>query len=292
MIKLRYGSLLFLLLLVHYCVYASEATITCVTSDTEIQQALPHFSPQEISTFLVDRNGSTEESNMTTKGLNGVVKNGITYKLTIDGFKIVEGSGELLTSTEMNGDPPPHVEIQGTWDRDKTREGEEANILGGNGVFYINEKGKELRVPLVTATEENLAYYNARLLRMGDCVRFSLSENFPITVMNVGQNYVDDYLMKKGGGFYMEHHNQPHFHMPMDEDANGFYLLGKKVEDNLYHFTAFRIPYGSAVYTNNDAIHCDAGLVGNYLVGYTIAREYSTVLLRSSEGERVKVVAV
>jgi hypothetical protein len=96
--------------------------------------------------------------------------------------------------------------------------------------------------------------------------------------------------MKAGGGFYIEHHNQPHFHMPMDEQAGGFYLLGKKVGTDRYRFTAFNIPFGSAVFTNNGTIHCDAGLVGNYLVGYTIAKEYSTVLLRSSAGEKVKVL--
>ena len=87
-----------------------------------------------------------------------------------------------------------------------------------------------------------MSYYGATLLPMDKVVRFS-NDNFPIFEMEIGENYIRDYIMtEEGGGFYLEFHNdQPHFHMPLD--GSGYYLLGKWAEElGMIQVTAFEIP--------------------------------------------------
>ena len=107
----------------------------------------------------------------------------------------------------------------------------------------------------------------------------------PITVMNIGQNYAKHYLLheNKGGGSYLEYHDVPHFHMPLNEKSCGHIILGKIIND-ICHLSAFKIPYGYAIYIKPNVIHCDGFLVGDYLVVYTITDKYSTVLLKNDNG--------
>lgn len=44
--------------------------------------------------------------------------------------------------------------------------------------------------------------------------------------------------------------------------------------------SAFRIPFGYCLYTPPRSWHCDAGLYGRWIVGYTQAPVFETLLLR------------
>jgi hypothetical protein len=94
----------------------------------------------------------------------------------------------------------------------------------------------------------------------------------------ISQTYKQLQLSKKflmsseGGDFYLEyHHDVPHYHQNIH--GAGYYVLGK-VNSN------FKIPKDYTIYTAKGAIHCDAALTGEYLVGYHLSKNYSTVLLR------------
>ncbi len=99
--------------------------------------------------------------------------------------------------------------------------------------------------------------------------------------MNIGENYVEHFLFKEdgGGGCYLEYHNTPHLHIPINKNSCGYLILGKFV-DNKVHLSAFKIPFGYAIYTSPFTVHCDGFLVGDYTVLYTVTPNYSTVLLR------------
>jgi hypothetical protein len=45
--------------------------------------------------------------------------------------------------------------------------------------------------------------------------------------------YVETYLLhdERGGGFFIEYHDCPHFHQPLDEEASGWMTLAKFSED-------------------------------------------------------------
>lgn len=67
-----------------------------------------------------------------------------------------------------------------------------------------------------------------------------------------------------GGGIFVETHNFPHIHIPLSAKCGGYIVIGKQLNNNKYHFTAFQIPYGHALYTPSNTIHGDGTLVGEY----------------------------
>ena len=103
--------------------------------------------------------------------------------------------------------------------------------------------------------------------------------------MDIGSGYVPSYLHVEslGGGSFVEYHDRPHLHMPLDEDAHGHLLLGKRGGED-YLLSAFSIPFGHAIYTPPMALHADPYLVGRYLVIYSVTENFSTVVFRNPEG--------
>jgi hypothetical protein len=80
----------------------------------------------------------------------------------------------------------------------------------------------------------------------------------------------------------------------MDASAGGVYLLAKEIIDSTtgkqhYHMTAFKVSYGTAVYTEPGAIHDDATTQGNWRVGYTKAEVYSTAILRNANDDLIDI---
>ena len=98
-------------------------------------------------------------------------------------------------------------------------------------------------------------------LQDGDYFHFETKGKFPLFEMDIGENYVDGYIMGKGKGeqgrgcklalnhlhlnvspkcrkplpiastqgMYLEYHDEPHYHEPMDELAGGCYILAREV---------------------------------------------------------------
>ena len=133
---------------------------------------------------------------------------------------------------------------------------------------------------------DNLEYYGAVLFHIGDQICLNHYNDLPVTKMNIGDNYVKGFLLNEelGGGCYLEYHNTPHFHMPLNEQASGHLILGK-ITDSGCQLSAFKIPYGCAIYTKPLTIHCDGYLTGDYLVVYTVTDSYLTMLLKNKENK-------
>ena len=233
------------------------------------------------------RRGQNRDDTMLTEGFHALVKAGEHYLLTEHGLRAEEGSGFPLP-TDLSTSPasrvaPSHVEVEGAWSNVAVAEGREANIFAKNGTLTV--AAEQIDVPVVTATHETLAYYNAHYYALGDGLQFGSEAPYSICVMTIGARYVEDFLMRDGGGQYIEFHDRPHFHWNLGRDNTGYYLLGKRIGENRYHLTGFTIPYGAAVYTMPGALHADANLVGsNWVVGLTVAPSFSTVLFRSAGG--------
>lgn len=247
-----------------------------------IQDQLPYDEKTIQKLLDIDR-GETG-SNMFTLGLQHVVMNKCHYSI---GSKGLEVSKELFAidleeraASPKVVIPPLFVEIEAVWDKTPIYTGNENNILGDNGSLFLNTS--LIKIPSVVATDETLAYYGATLVSPQDIVRFP-DEHYPLFRMNVGEDYVENFIMtEQGGGLYLEfHHDKPHFHMPLKGSGN--YLLARWNDNkSALQITGFRIPDGYAVYSKKGAIHCDACLKGDLLVGYTIAEDCSTVLWRDN----------
>ena len=273
----------------------------------EKQQPTTVAAPETLQDKLfhdlaVDRSyPGVPESNMTTHKIVGVVTGDQVYQfvasrgLTLVSQGDARRSGVRRFKKQLN-EPPKgldYIDIEGHWNAEPQGRADESNILGGYGKLTLNIDGSTIRVPIVDATEDRLRYYKAHLLHSGDHFRFETHHPFPIFEMTVGKNYVPTFIMK-GKGLYLEYHNEPHYHEPIDAHTGGVYLLARMIADQpsgleWVRISGFRIPYGAAIYSEPGAIHDDATLQGHWRVGYVNAEHFSTVLIRNTRDEKVGI---
>jgi len=262
-----------------------------ISAETMAQDALTYVRalPEDImaglGVLLVNRQGSDADAYMRTENIIGHAEHGKLYQLGWQGLSEVAddcAAIELPAETE-----PPNVVLTGDWQAEVDLTTEDANILGGMGTYFLPQGESTLTIPVAECTAENLAYYDSQLVKVGETTRFDTTGNLPLTITAVGKTYAENYLMDpvKGGGTYLEVHDRPHFHMPLEEDAAGYLILGKRDKDGADRVSAFQIPYGYAVHMAPWAIHSDAYLTGRYLVIYSATPEFSTVILRQQDGE-------
>lgn len=166
----------------------------------------------------------------------------------------------------------PHVSVRAEWhDAQQALEkgievlhGGRANTFGSMGALLVPDG---FRIPVITATQDNVRHYGLQLI--DDQTVFSVtSREHQIVMMRYeySDDYKKDYLMQKrgGGGIFVETHAFPHIHVPLSRASHGCIVIGKQVTEETYHFTAFEIPYGQALYTPANTIHGDGTLVGEY----------------------------
>jgi hypothetical protein len=170
------------------------------------------------------------------------------------------------------GTDTPHVHVRAEWlDTQQALEkgveviyGGSANTFGSMGALLVPDA---FAIPTVTATKENVRHYGLQLIDDKEVFAVT-SADYQIVMMRYDytKDYKKDFLMQKygGGGIFVETHNFPHIHVPTNEDCGGYIVIGKQVAEREFHFTAFRIPYGHALYTPSFTIHGDGTLVGEY----------------------------
>ncbi|MEJ6124026.1 hypothetical protein MT390_19500 [Vibrio sp. 2-Bac 85] len=225
---------------------------------------------------------------MRTESYTGHVEPGVRYTMDITGLiKTPEAQINVLPKATT----PRHCILDGEWDETVDLTIEDANILGGNGRYLLSEGNEELNIPIAECTAENLAFYGSQLLKMGDSTYFEADAALPVTVTAVGKDYVNEYLLDSnlGGGAYLETHDRPHFHMPLDDQAGGYLIVGKENEDGQKLLSAFKVPFGFGVHMAPWAIHADSYLLGRYLVIYSATPSFSTVIVRKKNGELASI---
>ncbi len=241
-------------------------------------EALPSYSPSLVASMFVDRGEPGQH--MKTLDLESVIRGDIAYQF--DGHRLVPSALAGVDLEEAIRDSkeiekPIRCKVAAVWDKTIISSGAGDNALGGNGCLQLSRESVD--IPCIEATESSLAYYGAKLIRKGEVVRFP-TPLFPLWRMSVGEDYFP--AMSKDGKMYLEyHHDQPHYHQSVK--GGGCYLLARwNKKGTRLSMTGFRIPDGLAVYTGKGAIHCDAGLTGDLVMGYTASEDFSTVLWRTA----------
>ena len=249
-------------------------------------QDLPDDIRRTVDRLVVDRCGDDPQSYMRTEDIIGYVAPGVPCRLEVDRVTAVIGKAEPSAAPLGSGVPPPHVRLGGEWNANEDVASSNANVFGGLGTLTLSTA--DLVIPEAPSTASALAFYGARLHEVGDIVVFESDQNLPVTIMNIGPAYVADFLHVegRGSGSFIEYHDQPHLHMPLEQSAAGHLLLGRSDGDD-YLLSAFAIPYGRAIYTSPNVLHADPYLVGRYLVVYAVTANYSTVVFRSPGGGQV-----
>jgi hypothetical protein len=254
-----------------------------------VAEGLPDDMLRDVDHLKVDRRGAGSDAFMVTYEIVGHVEPGHAYCLGENAILNAPGEARSPVSAAVPGaTPPPHLRLSGDWDSSVSVETEQANILGDVGILTLNTN--EIVIPEAPATPEMLGYYGGRLLSAGEAFEFDADANLPVARMEIGAGYADGYLhvASKGGGSYLEHHDRPHLHVPLDEDAGGYLILGRR-DGADYLVSGFRIPFGSAIYTPPEVLHADPYLIGNYLVVYSVTENFSNAVLRAPGGGGVSV---
>ena len=233
--------------------------------------------------LVIDRRGTTKNSNMTTTKFIKEVKKNQNYKITQNNL---QETNDTRCNKEISKIKQKNINkqfIKCNWDGSvMDLNTDNSNILGKSGKLIVNDN---ITIPIINSDE--LWYYGVKLYNIGDIISFEL--DLPFFEVEVGENYVKEYIMKKAGGVYLETHSRPHFHMPLSKESCGYIILGKKVPEGI-DISAFRIPFGSALYMPNNIIHNDCFLIGKYNVIYSKTDDYKTMLLLNNEEKPVNII--
>lgn len=174
---------------------------------------------------------------------------------------------------------PPLVEVNASWFSSqqamekgiKVVHGSSANVFGFMGALLVPDG---FTIPTVTATKANVRHYGLELIEDGE--DFSVtSAKYPIALMQYTytKDYKKDFLMQKhgGGGAFVETHDFPHIYIPLSKECGGHIVIGKRLTEDRFHFTAFQIPAKHALHIPSNIIHGDGTLIGNYALGLASA---------------------
>ena len=228
------------------------------------------------SDLFVNRCGSIVDSCMKTIRVINKIKPNEIYNIKSHNIEKTFNPSTIKSNCIMI---PPYIKFPNNWNTYVIHNNINNNILGKSGEFKIDGN---LMIPLAETIQEHLSFYNCLLVKHDDNIQFDTPKDIPLFEMEIGKNYVSDYLLtNRGGGAYLEYHDTPHFHMPLNDQCDGYLILGKIINDHCY-LSAFKIPYLYAIYTRPFTIHCDAYLVGKYLVAYAKTENFPTVLLKNN----------
>jgi len=195
---------------------------------------------------------------------------------------------------------------------------DKSNLLGGYGwLKFTNVQSLRIEIEVfelksnpddadVGAFVNTMKQFHAELVTVGECFPFDLTgsstlrKHFLFYDMQIGVNYLHQYIFKLGdeAGAYLEWHEQPHYHQPMNADSGGFLILARYVDADgntikdkhpgdkgtetvHLQIKGFKIPFGRSVYMHPYALHADNTLIGDYLVGYTRADHNSVVRVKN-----------
>ena len=237
----------------------------------------PMTLEEKYHALRVNRTGDTPQAFMQTTRIVGEVKPDTTYQIV---GQTLKPSHKPLHTPPPHTQIPPHTCLQGQWINPIHTDPHPSNILGDIGSFLATTNNT-LTIPVAPTTPAHLAYYGAQHIYPHTSFQFETNTPLPLFQMTIGSDYITRYMLqqKHAGGIYIEYHDKPHFHMPLQPHAHGHLILGKKITPHLYHLSAFAIPYTTAIYTPPGTIHNDSFLVGSYLVAYTTTPHFSTVRL-------------
>lgn len=238
-----------------------------------------------ISRFSVrDKN---DEVLRTDDGLTFVNQGRTNWKLTLSETEVLLPLTNQAIEESDYSEKPDMVEAKATWYSPKNVRKTLINIKAGCNSNVFNDFGAILvpdgfRIPIVKANKENVGHYGLTLIENQHALEL-LSDEFDLILARYryAKNYRQDFLTEidGGGGYFVETHNFPHIHAPLSPDCGGYIIIGKKLSEHNFNFTAFSIPYGYALHTPANTIHGDGTITGEHAITVaTASADADTVL--------------
>lgn len=238
-----------------------------------------------ISRFSVrDKN---DEVLRTDDGLTFVKQGTTNWKLVLSETEVLISSTNQTTEIGDYSEKPDMVAVKAIWYSPKNVRKTGINIRAGGNSNVFNDFGAilvpdDFRIPIVKASKANVRHYGLTLIENQHAFEL-LSDEFDLILAKYryGKNYRQDFLteVEGGGGYFVETHNFPHIHVPLSPDCGGYIIVGKKLSEENFNFTAFSIPYGFALHTPANTIHGDGTIAGEHAITVaTASADADTVL--------------
>ena len=161
-----------------------------------------------ISRFSVQ--DQDDEVLKTDSGLTFVEHGTTIWKLVLAETEILVHTIGSQTCVESNGsDRPDMATVKAAWYKPgdarqnsiNIQAGGNANVFYGTGAILVPDS---FRIPVVTATKENVAYYGLTLVENGQAVEL-LSDEFSMVLAkyHYAKNYQNDFLTEVTGGGWL-----------------------------------------------------------------------------------------
>ena len=211
------------------------------------------------------RNDKCNDSCMITNKITQIIQKNNIYKF--------DGSSFM----HINQSNLKYIDLYGIW-KHPIEKSNKTNILGGIGIFLTN---KSIEIPCNEGTASNYRLFGCHVVDKNEELIFDIKKDMPIFEMEVGKNYINNYILNPecANGMYLEYHNTPHLYIACNEESAGYLILAKKLDEHNYMVSALSVPHGKAVYLPPYTIHNDCFLIGKYNVMYNSAEDFSTVRL-------------
>jgi len=226
---------------------------------------------------LINLKGRTAESYMLTEKLVGIILPKSLYYIRNDILEIILDNDDNILKDNFHFDIPHYIVVSEYTKFNKNLYN--LSVLDGLSIMNINIK--EINIPIVDYKKNYLAYYGCDSYNKDDKIIFDTEITLPITYIDIGTDFVNGYVMDeyKGGGLYFSESKNPKFFMPINKDCSGCIILAKKV-GHLIKISAFKIPFGKAIYIPQNVLHTDCFLVGKYMVIQSVKSENNTYIIR------------
>ena len=248
----------------------------------------------EYKELFVNRLGISKDAYMITTDLIDIFPINCSLTLYKNNIRTTNKTNYMNIPKMINPTLPNFTMVEGFFHINNSNNNNYAktlknNILGNNSIFYT--KIHNIQIPAIKFTDELLDFFGCNIINEGDVFRIYNKKEMPFFRVIIGKNYKNDYLLKEelGDGFYIEKHDTPHIHQPVNTDANGFVVLAKRIE-NILLLSKVRIPFGKALYIPANVYHNDSLLIGEYNVLYTTTDNYQTYLFKTYENKIVNII--
>lgn len=270
---------------------------------TMVQGRRVHFDLTEASreifeSIIISRfsvSDKNDEVLQTESGLTFVTRGKTNWKLMLSETEVLIPSSNHVTEEGDYSEKPDMVAVKAAWHSPKNfrkariniKAGGNANVFNGLGAILVPD---DFRIPIVKASKDNVRHYGLTLIENQHVLELRSDEfDLILAKYRYGKNYKQDFLTKieGGGGFFVETHNFPHIHVPLTPDCGGYIIIGKKLSQDSFNFTAFIIPYGYGLHTPANTIHGDGTIVGEYAITVATASAEADTVLFYNEHTRV-----
>ena len=143
---------------------------------------------------------------------------------------------------------------------------------------YLASTIQEISVPVDSADDATLGYYNCRILEPGDVI--SLNHRSIIADFLYRDDYFESYVVDVVGGSLIEQHAFAHVDTPINP-RSGHLVIGRiDSADQALELTAFVVKPGDSVYIPAGTIHTNDYLLGTWQTLLSSACEFPNARLR------------